>query len=466
MLIKCLLISFVVFFSCLAQNVDIYVFTDFGGGNNKSDQPVADWQTAFEIAGQGWKLTNHPYIFVHDGASPLKPDEACVQLAAAFPYLGPHLKKAILKIVVHVVDPGVGNASAHPRAMVLRRDGTLFIGPDNGTLSLACPLDSIESIWEIDPNLIGQLTGIDLKAGGTFHGRDLFAAAAYLISSGHVSPEVIGKEYASKELQYRLQILKKEVEPPLFQQVSTFLHRLKCEEDLFSGAYFLTIIQSPFYREKAQVFLIENRCDENCIAILNQKTGNVFVGPNNGLGTSFFKGFELQDFSVYIISQKALGELDKMEDTHEILSFIQKQPRSTNPLVETPLIATESQAIRQVKGRIWVDAYGNIKTTLDTELFWSLISEGYTEVTVKLNGVLLPVILANSFSEVPSGIPFLYVGSSGAMGPNPHRSRRYIELSCNGSSGIFGADLFAKEGEKAKSGQIIEFLFTKKELVL
>jgi S-adenosylmethionine hydrolase len=193
----CFIFSWVAvsFFGLCRAEPDIYVFTDFGGGNNKENQSVTDWQTAIELASEGCKLTNHPQIFIYDGAAPLDPIKAGTQLAAAFPYLGEHLEEKIKRIIIHVIDPCVGNASQHPRALVLRKDGTLFIGPDNGTLSFACPSDSIAAIWEINTKHISELTGIDLNAGGTFHGRDVFAAAAYLLSAGKVTPQDIGKRY-------------------------------------------------------------------------------------------------------------------------------------------------------------------------------------------------------------------------------------------------------------------------------
>jgi hypothetical protein len=64
---------------------------------------------------------------------------------------------------------------------------------------------------------------------------------------------------------------------------------------------------------------------------------------------------------------------------------------------------------------------------------------------------------ANSFADVAPGEAFIYVGSSGAVGPNPQRSRRYIELSCNGNEGVFGADLFIKGTDHPFSGQEITF---------
>ena|ERR1700722_2439185 len=109
------------FGSCKAEP-DIYVFTDFAAGIHNQHQPVNDWQTAIELAGEGWKLTHHPHIFINDGAAPLDPAKAGAQLAETFPYLGTHSPNAVKKLVVHVIDPGVGNGSQHPRTLVLRKD--------------------------------------------------------------------------------------------------------------------------------------------------------------------------------------------------------------------------------------------------------------------------------------------------------------------------------------------------------
>lgn len=245
--------------TCRAEP-DIYVFTDFGGG--KHEKPISDWQTAIELAGEGGKLTHHPEIFINDGASPLDPIKAGKQLAQAFPYLGAHSTEKIQRIVIHVIDPGVGNASQHPRALVLRKDGTLFIGPDNGTLSLACPVDSIAKIWEINTKKICVLTGIDLEAGGTFHGRDVFAAAAFLLAANQVTPDEIGKAYPQKELKFRS--AETASNAILFQDVNTSrfnltIDKAASEDELFSQSYFLAIVQSPVYAEEApQLFFVED----------------------------------------------------------------------------------------------------------------------------------------------------------------------------------------------------------------
>jgi len=469
---------FILSFACLSlfglckAEPDIYVFTDFGGGGDSQSQPVADWQTAIELAGEGWKLTNHPEIFINDGAAPLDPVKAGAPLAAAFPYLGAHSPEKIKRIVIHVVDPGVGNTSQHPRTLVLRKDGTLFIGPDNGTLSLACPIDSIAAIWEINTKRINELTGIDLDAGGTFHGRDLFAAAAYLLAAGKVAPQDIGKPYHEPALKFRLAIVP-EIAPVHFQKVSTNrwnikLDNIPSEDDLFTQAFFLAIVQTPFYVEAAlhpQLFFIDDGAKNGHIAIFNRKTSNLYVGPNNGVGTSFFQGFPREDVLIVDLEPSVYLKIQAAEDAQEALSLIlhqnliQQQPISIDLLAHK--IESESNEQHVVNGRIWIDAYGNIKTSLDSELFFTLLKQGYTDLTVNLNGVTRSVQFATSFADVPAGEPFIYIGSSGTVGPNPHRTRRYIELSCNGSQGIFGADLFISKNKRPFNGQEIRFQLTK-----
>lgn len=103
---------------------------------------------------------------------------ALAQAAPRFPEGTVHLA---------VVDPGVGSPR---RALIARASGSLYVGPDNGLLSLAAPgralsVDKVPADWAIHP---------------TFHGRDLFARIAARLaggagpeefSSGEVEPERI-----------------------------------------------------------------------------------------------------------------------------------------------------------------------------------------------------------------------------------------------------------------------------------
>ena len=84
-----------------------------------------------------------------------------------------------------------------------------------------------------------------------------------------------------------------------------------------------------------------------------------------------------------------------------------------------------------------------------------LQEEGCKDLIVDLNGVARRVPFAHSFADALPGRAFIYAGSSGAVGPNPQRSRRYIELSCNGSQEAFGVDLFTTEANRPFTGQKI-----------
>jgi S-adenosyl-L-methionine hydrolase (adenosine-forming) len=86
-------------------------------------------------------------------------------------------------IHVAVVDPGVGTAR---RPLLIEFEGSYFIGPDNGLLSLA--------LENKKPNHIVQLSNPAYHlqpTSATFHGRDIFAPVAAYLSRG-VSATVFG----------------------------------------------------------------------------------------------------------------------------------------------------------------------------------------------------------------------------------------------------------------------------------
>lgn len=88
-------------------------------------------------------------------------------------------------IFVAVVDPGVGSARL---PLLIRTRHYFFIGPDNGLLSLAAEEDAVERIYKITASLPHR--------SSTFHGRDVFAYAAALLSRG-VAPNFLGEEIAN-----------------------------------------------------------------------------------------------------------------------------------------------------------------------------------------------------------------------------------------------------------------------------
>jgi S-adenosylmethionine hydrolase len=77
-------------------------------------------------------------------------------------------------IHVAVIDPGVGGARAE---LVVEADGSFFVGPDNGVLSLAAAAP--RRIYRIDA------AGFRREpVSPTFHGRDVFAPTAGRLAAG------------------------------------------------------------------------------------------------------------------------------------------------------------------------------------------------------------------------------------------------------------------------------------------
>ncbi|MFA4965700.1 MAG: SAM-dependent chlorinase/fluorinase [Thermoleophilia bacterium] len=92
-----------------------------------------------------------------------------------------------------VVDPGVGGPR---RAIALRSAGEgIFVGPDNGLLTLAAAADG--GVAEVH-----ELTNEELWLGplsATFHGRDIFAPVAARLAAG-LPLEVVGRAFDPAEL--------------------------------------------------------------------------------------------------------------------------------------------------------------------------------------------------------------------------------------------------------------------------
>jgi len=87
-------------------------------------------------------------------------------------------------IHVVVVDPGVGGVR---KPILIEKDGSYFVGPDNGVLSLA--------LEGKPPDRIIELSNTDYQlqyVSKTFHGRDIFAPVAAHLSLG-VPPVAFGE---------------------------------------------------------------------------------------------------------------------------------------------------------------------------------------------------------------------------------------------------------------------------------
>jgi len=83
-----------------------------------------------------------------------------------------------------VIDPAVGTAR-RPLALLTAR-GDALVGPDNGLLPPAADaLGGVVTAWVLDPARLRPRAGIAGSAmSTTFHGRDVFAPSAALLSGG------------------------------------------------------------------------------------------------------------------------------------------------------------------------------------------------------------------------------------------------------------------------------------------
>lgn len=87
-----------------------------------------------------------------------------------------------------VVDPEVGGPR---RAIIVQAGEHLLVGPDNGLLwPAARALRGPDASWELP---------IPSGASATFHGRDVFAAAAAELAAG-AAPESLGEDLAARDL--------------------------------------------------------------------------------------------------------------------------------------------------------------------------------------------------------------------------------------------------------------------------
>lgn len=118
-------------------------------------------------------------VDITHGIAPQAVTQGALVLARSAPYM-PH------GVHLAVVDPGVGGGR---RAVAIRTtDGRVYVGPDNGLLSLAAPADSVEAVRALT-NPRYHLEPVSR----TFHARDIFSPAAAHLASG-VGFDELGEE--------------------------------------------------------------------------------------------------------------------------------------------------------------------------------------------------------------------------------------------------------------------------------
>lgn len=136
---------------------------------------TTDFGTANWFAGtmKGVMLRINPDARLVDLTHDIPPGDiwgAAFTLACAAPHFPDQT------IHVAVVDPGVGGTR---RAIAIRTERAVFIGPDNGILSLATAKEETRAI-----RVIENLDFLDSEPSRTFHGRDIFAPVAARLGRG------------------------------------------------------------------------------------------------------------------------------------------------------------------------------------------------------------------------------------------------------------------------------------------
>lgn len=152
----------------------ITLTTDFGH---------ADW---FAGAVKGVILTLAPATTIIDIAHGIEPGDIG---AGAFALAAAHRYFPEGTIHMAVIDPGVGSARA---AIAVETDNGIFLGPDNGVLSLALENEGVRSIRQLEnPEFFLS------PVSHTFHARDVFAPVAARLSRNSGIFEKLGPEQES-----------------------------------------------------------------------------------------------------------------------------------------------------------------------------------------------------------------------------------------------------------------------------
>jgi S-adenosylmethionine hydrolase len=160
--------------STVQPNCVISLLTDFGS------------RDAFVGIMKGVILGINPAVTLVDLSHEVPPQDilaGALLLRSAAPFFPPGT------IHVAVVDPGVGSAR---RTLLVETREALFVGPDNGLLSLAVSTEVVRTV-----HLTNEKYFL-LPRSTTFHGRDVFAPVAAHLSLG-VAPEQFGPSVTTME---------------------------------------------------------------------------------------------------------------------------------------------------------------------------------------------------------------------------------------------------------------------------
>jgi S-adenosylmethionine hydrolase len=215
----------------------ITLTTDFG---------LAD---AYVAAMKGVILGINPEVKIIDICHFIKPQniaQAAFVLSTAYPYFP---KKTVHVVVV---DPGVG---AERRAIILRAPSADYVAPDNGVLSYIIGQSLAKPVMEEGRvSLMGETKpGADIEVvaitnpkfwrspvSATFHGRDIFAPVAAMLSLGFPPIEFGVTDIKSDDLSLKAEHITIEVGGQLISGL---------ERTYAEGSGLLAVIGSSGYLE-------------------------------------------------------------------------------------------------------------------------------------------------------------------------------------------------------------------------
>lgn len=138
----------------------LVLFTDFGS----NDLYVGQVEAALDRDAPGVSVIH----LLHE--APMFSPRASAHLLAA---LASRMPRG--HVYIAVVDPGVGGERG---AVAIQADGSWFVGPDNGLLSVVAARAASARIWRVTQPPAG--------ISKSFHGRDLFAPLAAGMAMGRI----------------------------------------------------------------------------------------------------------------------------------------------------------------------------------------------------------------------------------------------------------------------------------------
>lgn len=191
-------------------------------------------------------------------------------------------------VFLGVIDPGVGGKR---KPIILRGMSRWFVGPDNGLFSTVIKNEDTRA-WVIDPSLLPIR-----YVSHTFHGRDIFAPAAALLSCGK-DPSEFAEEIDTSEL-ITIDLLWKHIEGPTRCMKVIYIDRfgniaLSEKGGLEAPLGSELLLEVGGSRYKAYYVKTFSQVDEGGVAVYVNSFGYLEVAVNKG-DASYILGLKVGD---------------------------------------------------------------------------------------------------------------------------------------------------------------------------